>query len=489
MMGATAKLRRVKAIPIARFRDEVVAEHAPPKGNPGTFQQIKLVLNVLERTPGVETTADLTPEALDRAVVTGGWTNPATIKSNRYRMQRLCAFAVQRGYLASEPFTRTRQPKRDFAAPILDTADVAILLKRFRTIAAEAWAGHRLYVLVCLAVFARVRLTDALRLRVTDYDRARRRLMLTRGPVELDPGTAAVVEEWVGRCGPEFMFPRADQTDGAYSSGYANVDMELDRECRAAGVDGVTFPALARYGMAHAAELAAGPQTIGRSVEPVPIPRLREEVISSYAGTAMTTRNKVERTFDVLERTPGVETTADLTPEAVERFVATGGWDKETTIYSMKNTLKVICVFAVRSGWLARSPFPRDRRPWKTIAQARPGTRSDLAEPVQTAPSVEKPAASPPMSWDELVKLGGPDDPPVVLGKRKPRLRPKPYALIEALVKAGPDGLYLHELRKVCRSFRDILKELGSDDDYKAVIKFPGEPWGGRYRIGFPGES
>lgn len=86
---------------------------------------------------------------------------------------------------------------------------------------------------------------------------------------------------------------------------------------------------------------------------------------------------------------------------------------------------------------------------------------------------------------DQRVVLRGLSEGPIVCGKEKAPLTPAQYDVVKALLDAGDRGLSKDELdHKSDRGeARKILKRLAdSDEDWKAVIPFPGKA-GGRYRI------
>jgi len=96
--------------------------------------------------------------------------------------------------------------------------------------------------------------------------------------------------------------------------------------------------------------------------------------------------------------------------------------------------------------------------------------------PTQTKRSVVRP-----------VELHGRGEPPIVRGKRKESpLTKGQYDVVGLLLTAGENGLTKDDLvtNSSHADARGILRRLAdSDSDWRAVIKFPGKPWG-RYRIG-----
>ncbi len=82
--------------------------------------------------------------------------------------------------------------------------------------------------------------------------------------------------------------------------------------------------------------------------------------------------------------------------------------------------------------------------------------------------------------------LNGRNQPPLVRGQSKRRLKPAQYEVVEVLLNAGAKGLTKDELEKQSKhgDARGILRRLAdSDPDWKAVIHFAGITGGG-YRIG-----
>lgn len=74
----------------------------------------------------------------------------------------------------------------------------------------------------------------------------------------------------------------------------------------------------------------------------------------------------------------------------------------------------------------------------------------------------------------------------LVCGRKKVVETHTQHKVVESLVKAGPYGLSLDELRVVSPGCRDVLNALRRDPDWEAVIRLAGKS-GGRYRITKPG--
>jgi hypothetical protein len=116
-----------------------------------------------------------------------------------------------------------------------------------------------------------------------------------------------------------------------------------------------------------------------------------------------------------------------------------------------------------------------------------PEARPAPAPPVVTAPPSG--VATPPTgrtAGAPRVVLRGPAEGPFVLGREKRPLTLAQYDVVKALLDAGERGLSKDELDRQSGhgDARKLLKRLAAlDDDWQAVIHFPGKPGGG-YRIG-----
>jgi hypothetical protein len=77
--------------------------------------------------------------------------------------------------------------------------------------------------------------------------------------------------------------------------------------------------------------------------------------------------------------------------------------------------------------------------------------------------------------------LGGPDDEPIVLGRRKPRLNPGQYRVVKALLDAYPDRLSKDTLarRSGAEDPIGMIDRLRRDEDWAAVLDKPGKAHGG----------
>jgi len=83
------------------------------------------------------------------------------------------------------------------------------------------------------------------------------------------------------------------------------------------------------------------------------------------------------------------------------------------------------------------------------------------------------------------VILGRPDDGPIVNGIRKLPLTPERYRIIEALIKAGGDGITADALTRRANVAKpaDAIRKLREDPDWKKVLLTPLKSWKGGYRV------
>jgi integrase len=122
------------------------------------------------------------------------------------------------------------------------------------------------------------------------------------------------------------------------------------------------------------------------AVGPVPMARLREELTALYQPPlrAPATLLRLRQTFRLVAELGGVETTADLTPAMLARFIqartATG--EAATTTMSLLRNLRVICGYAADMGYVRVNPFALRKR-WfrvpKAAAERKHHAREDIA--------------------------------------------------------------------------------------------------------------
>lgn len=76
-----------------------------------------------------------------------------------------------------------------------------------------------------------------------------------------------------------------------------------------------------------------------------------------------------------------------------------------------------------------------------------------------------------------LVKLMGQAQKPIVCGKEVDQLTTPRYLVVDALLRAGPDGLSKPEIEKVNREAVRFLRELSGLPHWKKAISMPGKAW------------
>lgn len=117
------------------------------------------------------------------------------------------------------------------------------------------------------------------------------------------------------------------------------------------------------------------------------------------------------------------------------------------------------------------------------------GSASVAAKTQELAPKLPEQGFVEPMPAGAVtspcrVVLRGQKQKPVVSGNEKEMLPKKRYEVVEALVNAWPNSMSKGQLEKISTDYWRMLNELSeSDPDWKAVIEFAREAWGG-YRIG-----
>jgi integrase len=95
---------KVEAVPFGQFRDEILKSYESK--NQDTLNNMRRALESLAGL-GVATTADLTPELLDRLVSSlQGKTTEKSISRRLWLVNRICNLAIERGVLEVSPFLR-----------------------------------------------------------------------------------------------------------------------------------------------------------------------------------------------------------------------------------------------------------------------------------------------------------------------------------------------------------------------------------------------
>lgn len=125
--------------------------------------------------------------------------------------------------------------------------------------------------------------------------------------------------------------------------------------------------------------------------KPAPFLRFRDELLQSYGTKNKDTLNNMRRALDLLVEL-NVKTTADLTPEILDRVESRLQGKTEKTTCRVLWLINAACNQAVKMGYLASSPFP-----------LRPELHRRMME--VAAPTVRKPGPSPAKVKQALAQL------------------------------------------------------------------------------------
>src|SRR4051812_14776911 len=91
--------------------------------------------------------------------------------------------------------------------------------------------------------------------------------------------------------------------------------------------------------------------------KPAPFLRFRDELLQSYSAKNKDTLNNMRRALDLLVELK-VKTTADLTPDLLDRVVSRLQGKTEKTTCRVLWLINAVCNQAAKMGDLASSPFP-----------------------------------------------------------------------------------------------------------------------------------
>lgn len=175
------------AIPLAEFRERVLALYAPPLRARKTLGKMTQVLNDLCAMEGLATTADLTTSAVARFVASRpAGEHPNTTYGLLSYLRAACAIAEGEGWVRVSPFrTRRRWTRRVAPTPPAHHSreDLARVLDLARADVAEKsgwarWRARRTLCLLATVAFTGIRRNEALYLRVEVLDLGRRILLI-----------------------------------------------------------------------------------------------------------------------------------------------------------------------------------------------------------------------------------------------------------------------------------------------------------------------
>jgi integrase len=211
--------KTVKSVPIGQFRDEVY-NPATADGSLNDTNLIRVTLRRMEKL-GAVTTADLTPEMLDRfaSAIDGETLRPSTVRSYLFGLRKACAAAVERGFLAVSPFDnrpelveRSQPARHSVDGPrqrLYSPTQFKAVLDGMGVRASESFVNHRAFAVAAVIAYTGLRHTDAARLRVEDIDfenelirvphRARRGR--TPGAIPMPAELSQILREWLRQRG------------------------------------------------------------------------------------------------------------------------------------------------------------------------------------------------------------------------------------------------------------------------------------------------
>jgi integrase len=424
----------IRPVPLAVFRDEVLGGIRAEEIHRPVFITTRKAFRLLEAV-GVRSTADLTPHAIERFV---GSIEGADRTRRNYQclVKRICAAAVEKGYLAVSPFTACPERGRFSRTPvpaltrarIRSPVQLRAVLDHLAERAEADPADHRVYALVAFMAYTGVCAADAVRLRVADVDfgagtvrvphRGKRKTP-TPHVIPLHPDLAGVLAGWVEkRTRPESNLCKVD---------------------RAAVAD-----------------------------------------IRRLAGEGVPARELAER--------------FGISPSNVHAIARGDSWKPEVADQVGKSEWLFP---SFRPG--ARGPWTRfDSVSGRIKAAGRAAEVEDLRLPdllyihrylVVPAVIVLRPDQAAPVACVSPVLLGGPRTPPLALGKEMSILTAAEFAIVRALLDVFPNGLSWPELdRRSGYDFsRTTVKRLKAKDPlWDQVIKLPRETPHGDCRIVHP---
>jgi integrase len=438
----------ITPIPFARLGD-VALDGLKSKGR-DSFLDMKLVRGIAEGL-GIETTADLTPDFLDRFVASLRGRELSDRRVARYLdwFRRLCKLAIRMRSLEASPFDARpdlvrwmrgvwRDAREGRAVPT--PAQVAVILTRLKSLAARDPHAHRLYVLVIVVVYTGISTRNALAIRVRDVDLEAATIRYgwrdgRERSVMLREDLARELRKWWLRTRCRSIAYKLDASKAAEARRLKAEGFRTSELARQFGV-GYTTMKNALIGRTWPGLPAGAEGQASRVVD-------QEWLLPGFhaSDTGHWSGQKRGSTLDVAGQAAGI---VGLTLADLRRF--------HKAYLSPKAVLKKLEV-AVATG---RATVP-PRVP--ATCPVRLGTEGDLG------------------CW---------------IGDRpKPLKTATQRRVIEELIKAQPDGLTGDELRTEsgCGDARGILYRPRKDADWRAVIHLPKTTRCGRYRIVRPASN
>jgi integrase len=259
-------------IPFDEFARNLLTLYQAPLRARSTRERMVHLLALL-RAFGLESTADLTTPRLAAWIAhRSNEVATSTLIGELGYLQTACGFAVEEGWLASNPFRsrRLRVRRRPPLSKRHQTlAEMSRLLGYLRE-RSSSWGGLRLFALAATVAYTGMRRNEALFLRLNDVDLAERLIWIERTaerdlktdragqPVPICDELAEVLGRWLPEAGPTWLFPTRDRRS-PWTGGNPGTKplCRLKRAAAACGVEGVTWLSL-RHSWATHAETAWG---------------------------------------------------------------------------------------------------------------------------------------------------------------------------------------------------------------------------------------
>lgn len=129
-----------------------------------------------------------------------------------------------------------------------------------------------------------------------------------------------------------------------------------------------------------------------------------------------------------------------------------------------------------------RSAAPASASSPESGQQGSAANATPSPQPPAPPPPPSPPPPSPPPQKGPRVVLGKRGEPCIVDGKEMPPLTDGRYAVIEALIKAGEDGLTKDAIEAIRTGAREMLVQLSAKPGWSDVIQMAGQT-NGRYRV------
>lgn len=253
-------------VSIARLSSELHKLYSPPRRAKSTRKQVVQVLREFGALPDVRTTADLTPVAVADWMDAHPDRSPVRTKSLLASFRAACKYAVNRGYLDSNPLDfwaagewvrEDRVPKAAKPRPVRhrSVTEISKVLARADDEARIGdWFARRLRALVYLFAFTGMRAGEGFHLAVDEIHLAERYLHIkakpgwspktlkSAAPIGLNDTLTEVLADWIPQTESYWLFPAKDRakpwTTGG--PGYRPLDQVKALGTRA-GVEGLTI--------------------------------------------------------------------------------------------------------------------------------------------------------------------------------------------------------------------------------------------------------